>query len=97
MHYGVTHLKLRVVVLATDEVYYPRKPALLFYRLFRLLCPSLYRPSWVSLRLLYAFPNEHLQNLQHALEVLHRHDIGLVSHQTPCDFARYCSPCWVGL
>jgi hypothetical protein len=42
---------------------YPRKPALLFYRLVRLLSSSLDWSAWVPCCLLYALPNEDLENL----------------------------------
>lgn len=86
-----TYLELRIVVLSMEQVYYPRQPALLFYRLFGLLCSSLNRAAWVPLRLLNAFSDKNLQYLQYAFEVLDGGDRRLVSHQTPCNFTSDCS------
>lgn len=94
---GCTYLELGIVVFAMDKMHYPREPALFLYRLLCLLCPSLDRSTWVSLRLLYAFPDQNLQDLQHTLKVLHCCDRSLVSHEASCYLAGYSSSSWVRL
>jgi hypothetical protein len=63
----IAYLELCVIVLALDQVHYPRQPALFFNRFFCLLRPPLDRAARVTRRLLDAFPNKDLENFQRAL------------------------------
>lgn len=94
---AISYLELSIVVLAADEMNYPREPALFFYCLVRLLRTSLDWSARVPCRLLDTFSDQHLEDLQRALQILHRSYVGLVAHEASCDLAGYRSPSWIRL
>lgn len=92
---SATHLEVRFIVGAVEQVHYSCQPSLLLNSFITLLTSS----SCATRigRLLLSFLYENFQNLKNCIETALRRDLRAVPDERLCNLASKRPPCWICL